>query len=117
MCIRDRIKDPLYEKYVAPVVKEIETNYGQELTVLDLSRQVFITPQYLSRLFGRFLGCSAYEYLTVYRINKAKEFLLTFPRMSVQDIAQRMGFTDASHFIASFKKMTGLTPLEFRKLN
>lgn len=114
---RDLIKDPLYEKYVAPVVKEIETNYGQELTVLDLSRQVFITPQYLSRLFGRFLGCSAYEYLTVYRINKAKEFLLTFPRMSVQDIAQRVGFTDTSHFIASFKKMTGLTPLEFRKLN
>ena len=114
---RDLMQDPLYEKYVAPVVKEIETNYGQELTVLDLSRRVYITPQYLSRLFGRFLGCSAYEYLTVYRINKAKELLLTFPRMSVQDIAQRAGFTNASHFTASFKKTTGLTPLEFRKLN
>lgn len=101
---RDLMQDPLYEKYVAPVVKEIETNYGQELTVLDLSRRVYITPQYLSRLFGRFLGCSAYEYLTVYRINKAKELLLTFPRMSVQDISQRAGFTNASHFTASFKK-------------
>nr|WP_308626641.1 AraC family transcriptional regulator [uncultured Eisenbergiella sp.] len=114
---RDLMEDPLYQRYVAPVIKEIETNYDSELTVKGLSGTVYITPQYLSRLFGRFLGCSAYEYLTTYRINKAKEFLLTDPRMEVQKIALRVGFLDTSHFIAMFKKVTGLTPLEFRKLN
>lgn len=114
---RDLLKEPLYQQYVEPVVKEIETHYETELTVRDLSRLVYITPQYLSRLFGRFLGCSAYEYLTTYRINKAKEFLLTDTRMEVKEIAQRVGFQDASHFIAMFKKVTGGTPLEFRKLN
>ena len=114
---RDLMEDPLYQRYIAPVIKEIETNYDSELTVKGLSGQVYITPQYLSRLFGRFLGCSAYEYLTTYRINKAKEFLLTDPRMEVQKIAQRVGFLDTSHFIAMFKKVTGLTPLEFRRLN
>lgn len=114
---RELAKDPLYQKYVAPVIKEIETNYASPITVQELSRLVYITPQYLSRLFGRFLGCSAYEYLTTYRINKAKELLLTSPRMEVQEAALRTGYLDASHFIAMFKKQTGVTPLEFRRMN
>ncbi len=109
--------DPLYTRYVAPVIQEIETNYGRELTVQALCRQVYVTPQYLSRLFRRFLGCSAYEYLTSYRINKARELLLTTQRTSIQEIGRRVGFQDASHFIAMFKKVTGMTPLEFRRIN
>ncbi len=111
------INEPLYQRYIAPVLKEIENNYTEELTIQELSNMVYITPQYLTRLFQRFLGCSAYEYLTIWRMNKAKEFLLTFPHVEVQEIARRSGFTDSSHFIAMFKKTTGMTPLEFRKLN
>ena len=114
---RNLMEDSLYQRYVAPAIQEIETNYNTELTVQELSRQVFISPQYLSRLFNRFLGCSAYEYLTIYRINKAKEYLLITPRMEVQDIAHKVGFTDSSHFISVFRKMTGITPLGFRNLN
>lgn len=114
---RNFIHEPLYQRYVAPVLKEIESNYAEELTIQELSNMVYITPQYLTRLFQRFLGCSAYEYLTIWRINKAKEFLLTFPHAEVQEIARQSGFTDSSHFISMFKKITGLTPLAFRKLN
>ncbi|GAA0801749.1 AraC family transcriptional regulator [Clostridium sp. AF19-22AC] len=114
---RSLMDDPLYQRYVAPAIQDIETNYPTELTVQELSRRVYVTPQYLSRLFQRFLGCSTYEYLTIYRINKAKELLLTNPRMEVQDIAQNVGFTDSSHFISIFRKMAGMTPLGFRKLN
>lgn len=112
----DLQNEPLYQRYVVPIVKEIETNYSEKLTVSNLSRMVYITPQYLSRLFGRFLGCSAYEYLTAYRITKAKEMLITNPKMEVMHIAGFVGFEDVSHFIAMFKKMTGVTPLEFRTL-
>lgn len=113
----DMKKDPLYQRYVVPVVKEIETCYDRELSVQGLSGMVYVTPQYLSRLFGRFLGCSVYEYLTGYRINKAKELLLLDSHIRVQEIARQVGFQDASHFIAVFKKVTGITPLEFRRLN
>lgn len=113
----DLMNDPLYKRYVEPVVKEIETHYNLELTVQELSNKVYITPQYLSRLFRRFLGCSAYEYLTTYRINKAKEQLLMNPRMKIQEIAPWVGFSDTSHFIFMFKKVTGITPLEFRMMN
>lgn len=110
------LSDPLYLRYVAPAIEEIETRYSLPLTVAQLSRQVFVTPQYLSRLFQRFLGCSVYEYLMTCRINRAKELLLTAPRMEVQEIAAQTGFSDPSHFIAMFRKNTGRTPLEFRKI-
>lgn len=111
-------KEPLYLRYVEPVIKEIETHFSSpELTAAGLSAQVYISPQYLSRLFRRFLGCSVYEYLTTYRINRARELLVSNPRMEVQQIAGLTGFSDASHFIAMFKKAAGVTPLEFRKLN
>ena len=111
------LNEPLYQKYVLPVIKEIETSYASEITVQKLRQQVYVTPQYLSRLFSKFLGCSVYKYLTNYRINKAKELLLTHQRMEIQQISQLVGFLDTSHFIAMFKKFTGITPLDFRKLN
>lgn len=114
---RDLADEPLYLRYVEPVIKEIETHYDMELTSQMLSRKVYVTPQYLSRLFRRFLGCSVYEYLTTYRINRARELLVSNRRMEVQQVARQTGFTDASHFIAMFKKATGVTPLEFRRLN
>lgn len=109
--------DPLYRRYIVPVLKEIEQNYFLELTAADLSRLVYVTPQYLSRLFRRFLNCSTYEYLTSYRISKAKELLISNPHMDIRSVALNTGYTDASHFIVIFKKLTGVTPLEFRRLN
>lgn len=109
-------ESPLYQLYVGPVIKEIETNYHSRLTVQELSRQVYVTPQYLTRLFRRFLGCSTYEYLTACRLNRAKEFLLSRPHLDIQDIAGLVGFDNSSHFIAAFKRHTGMTPLGFRTL-
>ena len=104
-----KIQDnPLYQRYVLPVIKEIETSYQ--------SQSVFVSPQYLSRLFQRFLGCSVYEYVTMYRISRARELLLSKPDMKIQDVAGASGFSDASHFIAMFRKITGTTPLDFRKM-
>lgn len=109
--------EPLYRNYIAPVLKEIEQNYYLDLTVDSLSRLVYITPQYLSRLFRRFLNCSTYEYLTSYRIGRAKELLISAPQMEVQEIARSTGYSDTSHFIVVFKKLTGVTPMEFRRSN
>lgn len=109
--------DPVYQCYVAPVIKEIEKNYSEPLTVLSLSSMVFITPQYLSRLFRKYMNCSTLEYLISFRISKAKELLITEPRTEIQAIAHRTGFADASHFIATFRRITKITPAEFRRQN
>ena len=78
---------------------------------------LFVSQQYLSRVFTEFMNCSVYEYLTNYRINKAKELLLINRRRKVQDIASDVGYSDASHFIVMFRKLTGMTPAQFRKLH
>lgn len=114
---RESTEHPLYRKYLSPVIKEIETHYDQPLSVSELCGIVYITPQYLSRLFRRFFGCSAYSYLMNYRIDKAKEWLVNKPETEIQHIAHHVGFQDASHFIAVFKASTGYTPLEFRKIH
>ena len=62
------------------------------------------------------MGCSVYEYVTMYRISRARELLLSKPNMKIQDVAGASGFSDASHFIAMFRKVTGTTPLDFRKM-
>ena len=111
------MQDPLYQRYIVPVVQEIETNFATDLTAQALSKKVFVSPQYLSRLFRRFFSCSVYEYLTMHRINKAKELLLVNTYLKVQDIASMTGFPDTSHFISMFKKATGMTPLEFRRMH
>ena len=49
-------KHHLYQRYIAPVLLEIETNYAHPLTVAELAEKIFVTPQYLSRLFQRFWG-------------------------------------------------------------
>ena len=109
--------EPLYHNYVLPVIEEIERDYTLPLTVDELSRKVFVTPQYLSRLFRRYLNCSVYEYLTAFRISKAKELLITCPMLDIRDIALRTGFSDSSHFISTFRKAVGTTPLKFRRMN
>lgn len=114
---RDFLLQPLYQRYVAPVIKEIETNYSQDITIEKLASRVYVSPQYLSRLFKRFLGCSTYLYLTNYRLNKAKELLANRPELAIDQIGFRVGYHDASHFIAMFKSAAGCTPLEFRRLH
>ena len=108
---------PGYQRYVLPVIEKIETDYSGPLTVPELAAMVYVTPQYLSRLFHRFLGCSAYTYLQNLRISKAKELLVNEPETEVQHVAHRVGFQDSSHFIRVFREGTGYTPLEFRRLH
>lgn len=73
-----------------------------------------MNPAYLSRLFRRETGFSLTDYLVRLRITKAKaELEKTNNRVS--DVALNVGYANFSHFSKLFKKMTGLTPQEYRK--
>ena len=113
--VNSNTSDLPWEKYVHPVLKLIEEHYMDDLTAEKLCREVYVSPQYLSRLFVRYLGCSVYEYLTSYRITRAKELLLTHRDRKIQEIGLDVGYPDASHFIVMFRKFTGMTPSQFRK--
>lgn len=107
---------PLYLRYVRPAVLEIEQHLSAPLDVDLLAGQLHITPQYLTRLFHRFVGCSVRTYITGIRINRAKELLIGRPYTTLDGIASLCGYQDVSYFISVFRQQTGTTPKQFRKL-
>lgn len=113
----DSLKHPLYQQYVLPIIKIIEQQYSEHLTVEALAETIFISPQYLTRLFKRFTQLSPYQFIVSYRMNKAKELLVQYPDLDIQDVAFKTGFQSTSQFIVMFKQHTTYTPKNFRTLH
>lgn len=109
-------QDSLYQTYVSPVLEKLETQFDQPLSLDDLARELYVTPQYLCRVFKKYTNETIFSYLFSIRIKKAKELLINHPAFKIQDIVALCGFSDTSYFIAQFKKATGYTPLQFKKL-
>lgn len=96
----------------------ISKNYNREtLSVKDISSHVFLSASYVCTFFKNETGQTLNQYLTEYRMEKAKN-LLADPRYKIADISSRVGYSDGNYFGKSFKKYTGLSPSEYReKLN
>ncbi len=70
---------------------------------------------YLSRLFAEVNGMTIENYFITIRVERAKE-MLVYEDFSINEIADKLHFSDASHFNRQFKKVTGLTPSYFREI-
>lgn len=92
----------------------IDKNFHKEITLEDVSREVNISPHYFSRLFKEETGENFIEYLTLVRIQKAKEFLEE-GRYSVKEICYIIGYGDPNYFSRIFKKVVGITPTDYRE--
>lgn len=99
---------------VRAVVKYIEKNYFNPITVDDMIREIHVSKYHFIRRFSRTMGITPYSYLTNYRINMSKRLLRTTNR-TVAEIAEICGFLDTSNFITHFKKHTGQKPLGYRR--
>ncbi|MFC5405308.1 AraC family transcriptional regulator [Cohnella soli] len=100
-----------------PIYLLIEERYGDAALGLDrMAQQLGVSPQYLNKLFRLSWGMSPYQYLVQFRIQKSKEKLLADRDRTVKDIAADVGFQDDSHFVHTFRKQSGMTPVQFRSL-
>lgn len=79
----------------------------------DLATRVGCSPEHLARVFRASYGFSVRDWTTRRRVEAAKR-LLTQGDRQIGDIAQELGFCDASHFARSFKQATTTTPARFR---
>lgn len=84
------------------------------LTVKEIANAVFVSPSYLSHLFKKEKGVSLSEYINKIRTDQAKLFLRQTD-MGNGEIAERVGYVDRSYFCKIFKKMTGMSPQDFRR--
>jgi transcriptional regulator GlxA family with amidase domain len=93
----------------------IAENLGERFTLDDLARQAGVSRFHFARLFRVSMGESPMAYLLKSRIERAKQMLLQDDR-PVCEIAAALGFCDQSHLTRTFRRLTGLTPREFARL-
>lgn len=103
-----------YSKLVNDALSQIHENYEQRLTLLDVASKVHTSPTYLSRKFSEEVGMSLIDYLTDYRIEKAKH-LLAYTNESISAIAEKSGFNSLHYFSSQFKKKECVTPKHYRE--
>ena len=110
------LQDSVQENQTIFLIKEyISKNYGNEsLSVKDISSHVFLSASYVCTFFKNETGKTLNQYLTEYRMEKAKQ-LLADPRFRIADISSKVGYNDGNYFGKSFKKYTGFSPSEYRE--
>lgn len=103
------------QQYGGPVAKSVQLineSFAAEISLTQVAEQVHLNKTYLSELFKKEVGISFNDYLTQVRIERAKQLILTGKRISA--LAQQVGYPNASYFTKVFKKVTGMTPGEFK---
>jgi two-component system response regulator YesN len=101
-------------KEVAYAVQYIHQNFDQDISLKEISEFVQLSPNYLSLLFKKEMNCNLIEFLTNYRVEKAKELMLN-TSLKTYEIAENVGISDSAYFSRIFKKSTGVSPIDFRK--
>ena len=92
----------------------MEKHYDEEISLLQIAQSAFLSPCHFCRLFKKQVGTTCSKYLSILRINKARE-LLREKELSVTEICFKVGFNDLTHFERVFKGLEGTTPSVYRR--
>jgi len=92
----------------------IDKHLNEPMTVEELADIVHLQVNYFIKFFKSHLGNTPMNYVKHQRLEKAKRFLLDTP-MHISKVAEKVGYTDVSHFSNQFKRYAGMAPSQFRK--
>lgn len=101
---------------IKQVQNYINKNYAYDINLEKMSEMAGFNATYFSVLFKKEIGMGFVEYLINIRIKVAKRLLADTDK-SILDICLEVGYNDIKHFTKQFKKITKLTPSEYRKLH
>lgn len=111
---QEELHNPIHRK-ISEIALYLSDHYKEKPALPDVARAFFISPSYLSRLFKEVTGFHFREYLLLLRLREAQEQLRE-KSAKVTDIAMSCGFENIAHFNKAFKKMIGISPLQYRKI-
>ena len=96
------------------VKRYIDLNYTRNINLDTLAERFFFSREYIGRIFRARYGCAVYEYIQQTRMEKATQLLNT-PGLSLQSIAEYLGYSNANYFGKAFRKHYGCSPSEYRE--
>lgn len=102
----------IYSKPIVHCINYIYSHLHMRITLECLASEVSLSPGYLSRLFKKEMGMSVSEYISVQKIETAKN-MLRYSDYSPASIASILGYPSQSYFTECFRKATGVTPKRF----
>ena len=98
-----------------PRVKDyLRENFSEPPGLDELAKAVGVHPTHLSRVFRQFERCTVGDYIRGARVEYAQQRMLR-TNDALVDIALAAGFADQTHFTRTFRRITGMTPSEFRR--
>lgn len=104
-----------YTRPIRNAMDYICSNYQrQELSLEEIAGAVGVGGNHLNTLFNKELGMTVHRYLSMIRIEKAKEFLRD-DKVKLGDIPAKTGYANSQYFSKVFKRAEGVTPLEYRR--
>jgi len=101
-------------KVIERVLAFLHENYQEDITMEQAAEYVNLSPFYFSKMFKLHSGETFSDYLTRLRIDQAKR-LIANQDLSLKEICFKVGYKDPNYFSRVFKKVTGLTPTEYRQ--
>lgn len=101
------------DEVVAQTKAYIQEHLGENISRADIAKRVYLHPDYLSHIFRDRTGATLSDYILQERVRRAKE-LLKAGQMSITEIGEEVGFSNASYFGKMFRKCTGCTPKDYR---
>ncbi len=99
------------KEFSKKVINYINDNYSKNITSGTIAETLCYNQSYFCRTFKKLFGLKFNEYLNIYRIKLAKELLKC---ESVSTAASNSGFSSISYFSVIFKKITGMTPMQYK---
>lgn len=107
-------QEPRASQLYMDMLDYVLANASGGLTVADVAAHFGYNAKYLSHLFVKLSGRPLKQYILRCRMDNAN-LLLTDTNLSIADIAQRLGYEDAHNFSRAYKKITGLSPSDYRQ--
>jgi AraC family transcriptional regulator len=91
----------------------IHDNLNGDLSMTQIASSINISPTYFASLFKQATGISLHQYVITQRVERAKLLLTKNADLSIESIAEQVGFSSQSHLIYHCKRLTGMTPKQF----
>ena len=103
-------KNPVY-----PAIFYLDNHVRDNISIPELAKMCLLSESTFRKAFKSHTGMSPIQYRTHIKICKAQQLLRSTTEISVQEIAESLGFFDNTYFYKMFTKFTGLTPKQYRK--